>query len=70
MKTVILSLSPRKSFSASMYYSKVIKFFMAKNDVTIMNLKTKKQYLEFEGQLDKIDKLVSSLEYGIFRKWI
>lgn len=58
MKTVILSLSPRKSFSASMYYSKVIKFFMAKNDVTIMNLKTKKQYLEFEGQLDKIDNLV------------
>ena len=58
MRTVILSLSPRKSFSASMYYSKVIKLFISKKDVSIIKLKTQKQYLEFEQQLDKIDNLV------------
>lgn len=58
MKTVIISLSPRKSFSASMYYSKVIKLFMGKGEVSIINLKTKRQYSEFEKQLDSIDNLV------------
>lgn len=58
MRTVILSLSPRKSFSASMYYSKVLRFFMSKGDVSIIKLKTQKQYLELEQMLDKIDNLV------------
>ncbi|MEA4852765.1 MAG: hypothetical protein VB082_00640 [Christensenella sp.] len=58
MKTVIVSLSPRKSFSASLYYSKVIKFFVLKGDVSIINLKTQKQYLELEQKLNSIDNLV------------
>lgn len=58
MKTVILSLSPRKKFSASLYYSKVLKLFTSKGEVSIINLKTQKQYLELEQQLDNIDNLV------------
>ena len=58
MKTVILSLSPRKSFSASLYYSKVVKIFIKKGDVSIINIKTQKQYLAFEQQLNSIDNLV------------
>lgn len=58
MKTVIVSLSPRKSFSASMYYSKVVKIFLTKGEVSIINIKTEKQYLELEKQLSSIDNLV------------
>lgn len=58
MKTMILSLSPRKSFSASMYYSKVVKAFITKGEVSIINLKTEKEYIEFEKQIDSIDNLV------------
>ena len=58
MRTIILSLSPRRSFSASMYFSKVLNLFMSKGEVSIINLKTQKQYLELEQQLDKIDNLV------------
>ena len=58
MKTLILSMSPRKSFSASMYYSKVLKFFMNKGEVELLELKTQKQYLELESKLDTIDNLV------------
>ena len=58
MKTLILTMSPRKSFSASMYYSKVLKFFMKKGEAEILELKTQKQYLDLERQLDSVDNLV------------
>lgn len=58
MKTLILSLSPRKNFSASMYYSKVLKFLMKRGDVSILELKTQKQLLDVEKQLQDIDHLV------------
>ncbi len=58
MKTIILSLSPRKSFSASMYFSKVVKLFMTKGEVSIATIKTQKEYLNFEKQLTDIDNLV------------
>ena len=58
MRTVILSLSPRKSFSASMYYSKVVKLFMSQEDVQVLTIKTQKQYQELEQQLHTIDNLV------------
>lgn len=58
MKTVIITLSPRKSFSASLYFSKLLKFFSSKGDVSIVELKTQKQYLEFEKLLGHVDNLV------------
>ena len=58
MKTLILTMSPRKSFSASMYYSKVLKFFMKKGEVEVFELKTQKQYLELEKKLECVDNLV------------
>lgn len=58
MKTIILSLSPRVNFSASLYYSKMIKIFLNQDDVTVINLKTEIQYLDFEIQLENIDNLV------------
>ncbi|MEG0292485.1 MAG: hypothetical protein RR495_07080 [Anaerovoracaceae bacterium] len=58
MKTVIVSLSPRKKFSASMYYSKVLKFFINEGEVSIINLKTESQYNELKNQLHEIDNLV------------
>lgn len=58
MKTIILAMSPRKSFSASMYFSKLLKFFMGKSEVSILELKTQNQYIALEKQLDQIDNLV------------
>lgn len=58
MKTLILTLSPRKNFSASMYFSKVLKFFMGKSSVRILELKSEKQYIQVEKQLDKVDNIV------------
>ncbi|MEG0156719.1 MAG: hypothetical protein RR626_08780 [Anaerovoracaceae bacterium] len=58
MKTIIITLSPRKSFSTSAYFSKVLAFFMAKGEVSILEVKTLKQYLALEAQLDQIDNLV------------
>ena len=58
MKTLILSMSPRKSFSASMYYSRMLKFFMRKGTVELQELKTQKQYLSVLDKLDEIDNLV------------
>ena len=58
MKTLILSMSPRNSFSASMYFSKILKFFMESGEVEILQVKTNKQYLNLESKLDKVDNLV------------
>ena len=58
MKTVIMSLSPRKSFSASLYYSKVVKLFMTKGEVSIVNFKTQNEFAALEQQLALIDNLV------------
>ncbi len=58
MKTIILAMSPRKSFSASMYFSKLLKFFMGKSEVSILELKTQNQYIALEKQLNQIDNLV------------
>ena len=58
MKTIIITMSPRKSFSASQYYSSILKFFMKKGEVSIVECKTYKQYLELEKKLDTIDNLV------------
>lgn len=58
MKTIILAMSPRKSFSASMYFSKLLKFFIGKSEVSILELKTQNQYIALEKQLDLIDNLV------------
>lgn len=58
MKTIILSLSPRKSFSASMYYASVVKAFLKKGEVSLINLKTEQQYRELETQIGQADNLV------------
>ncbi len=58
MKTLILSLSPRKSFSTSLYFSRILKFFMTKGEVSILELKTQKQYNELEKMLEHVDNLV------------
>ena len=58
MKTLIVTLSPRKSFSTSMYFSKVLKFFSTKGQVSILEVKTQKQFLELEHLLPEVDNLV------------
>lgn len=58
MNTLILTMSPRKSFSTSMYLSKVLRFFLKRGQATILELKTKKQYLQLKQQLHQVDNLV------------
>ena len=58
MKTLIITMSPRKSFSASMYYSKVLKTFMKKGTCEILELKTNKQYNEIIVKLSEVDNVV------------
>ncbi|MGL5123235.1 MAG: hypothetical protein ACRC6K_03615 [Fusobacteriaceae bacterium] len=60
MKTIIIILSPRKKFSASMYFSKILKFFLSKDEVFIFELKTKNQYFQLEKELKSANNLIFS----------
>ena len=58
MKILILSTSPRKSFSTSLYLGKILKFFLAGNSVEIFQLKSVGDYTKIIGKLSDIDALV------------
>ena len=58
MKTLILSMSPRRSFSASMYYSKLLKLGIKNHEVELLELKTPRQYSVVEKQLSEVDNIV------------
>ncbi|MDD3429879.1 MAG: hypothetical protein PHG02_07740 [Oscillospiraceae bacterium] len=58
MDVLILSTSPRKSFSTSLYFSKILKLFLAGHNVEIILLRSAFDYNRAIRQLDKIDVLV------------
>lgn len=58
MNILIVSTSPRKCFSTSMYFSKTLKLFLAGHHVEVISLKSVRDYNNIRNRLADIDTLV------------
>lgn len=58
MNILIISTSPRKKFSTSIYYSNLVRMFLRGQTVDVINLKTQKDFNEVVEKLENIDVVV------------
>lgn len=58
MRIMIVAASPKKSFSSSLYFSRVLKFWLMGHQTHVVNLKSVKDYNGIVEKLPEMDALV------------